>query len=89
MKEESQSGVVTCQVSIRMVLLQRQTLTKTRKLPLNRYRPSFSSLPRGIWQVKCPLPQEFSIESKKIANDARGSTFGGGGLGVGYGCTWN
>ena len=27
--------------------------------------PSFSSPPRGIWQLKCPNPQEFGIQGKK------------------------
>ena len=37
----------------------------------------FSSLPRGIWQLKHPHPREFSIQGKKNAN-ARGSARGWG-----------
>ena len=40
--------------------------------------PLFSSLPRGIWQLKSPHSREFAIQGKKKAN-ARGSARGGEG----------
>ena len=39
--------------------------------------PLFSSPPRGIWQLKSLLPQEFAIQGKQNAY-ARGSPRGGG-----------
>ena len=58
------------------------TLTKTKKSPFNRSRPSFSSPPRGTWQVKCPGPQEFS-KAKKLLMMPGGQPLGGGGGGMG------
>ena len=40
--------------------------------------PHPSSPPRGIWQRKCPHPQEFAIQERKNSN-ARGLARGGGG----------
>ena len=45
--------------------------------------PLPSSLPRGIWQFKCPHPREFAIQERKNAN-ARGLARGGG-----HGRSWN
>ena len=42
--------------------------------------PLFSSLPRGIWQLKSPPPREFAIQGKKNAS-TQGSARGGGGGG--------